>query len=74
MFMLMQFFSFVPQQNTSHLFTFNTRPMFGDVPNKTPADPLSVRYEVFTAVTMKNGVFWDVTLCGSCRNRRFGGT
>jgi hypothetical protein len=20
---------------------------------------------------MKNGVFWDVTPCGSCRNRRF---
>jgi hypothetical protein len=33
-----------------------------------------VRFEVFTAVTMKNGVFWDVMLCGSCKNRRFGGT
>jgi hypothetical protein len=22
---------------------------------------------------MKNGVFWNVTLCGSCKNRRFGG-
>jgi hypothetical protein len=33
-----------------------------------------VRYEVLTAVTMKNGVFWDVTPCGSCKNRRFGGT
>jgi hypothetical protein len=22
------------------------------------------------AVTMKNGVFWDVTPCGSCKNRR----
>jgi hypothetical protein len=21
---------------------------------------------------MKNGVFWDVTPCGSCKNRRFG--
>jgi hypothetical protein len=30
------------------------------------------RFEVFTAVTMKNGVFWDVTPCGSCNNRRFG--
>jgi hypothetical protein len=30
--------------------------------------------EVFTAVTMKNGVFWDVTPCGSCKNRHFGGT
>jgi hypothetical protein len=33
-----------------------------------------VRFEVFTAVTMKNGVFGDVTPCGSCKNRRFGGT
>jgi hypothetical protein len=33
-----------------------------------------VRFEVFLAVTMKNGVFWDVTPCGSCKNRRFGGT
>jgi hypothetical protein len=23
---------------------------------------------------MKNGVFWEVTPCGSCKNRRFGGT
>jgi hypothetical protein len=30
----------------------------------------SVRFEVFTAVTMKNGVFWVVTPCGSCKNRR----
>jgi hypothetical protein len=32
-----------------------------------------VRFEVFTAVTMKNGVFWDVMPCGFCKNRRFGG-
>jgi hypothetical protein len=39
-----------------------------------PYEPESVvRFEVFTAVTMKNGVFWDVTPCGSCKNRRFGG-
>jgi hypothetical protein len=31
-----------------------------------------VRLEVFTAVTMKNGVFCDVTPCGSCKNRRLG--
>jgi hypothetical protein len=23
---------------------------------------------------MKNRLFWDVTPCGSCKNRRFGGT
>jgi hypothetical protein len=33
-----------------------------------------VRFEVFMAVTIKNGVFWNVTLYGSCENRRFGGT
>jgi hypothetical protein len=25
---------------------------------------IRVRFEVFTAVTMKNGIFWDVTPCG----------
>jgi hypothetical protein len=34
----------------------------------------SVRSEVFMAVTMKNGVFCDVTPRGSCKNRSFGGT
>jgi hypothetical protein len=29
-----------------------------------------IRFEVFAAVTMKNGVFRDVTPCGSCKNRR----
>jgi hypothetical protein len=29
-------------------------------------------FEVFTAVTMKNAVFWDVATCGSSKNRRFG--
>jgi hypothetical protein len=33
-----------------------------------------VRFEAFTAVTMKNVVFWDVELCRSCVNRHFGGT
>jgi hypothetical protein len=28
----------------------------------------------FVPFAMKNGVFWDVTPCGSCENRRFGGT
>jgi hypothetical protein len=34
----------------------------------------NARFEVFTAVTTKNGVLWDVTPCDSCKNRRFGGT
>jgi hypothetical protein len=28
----------------------------------------NVKFEVFTAVTMKNGVFWDVAPSGSCKN------
>jgi hypothetical protein len=40
----------------------------------TRSNPFHVRFEVFTAVTMKNGVFWDVMPRGSCKNRRFGGT
>jgi hypothetical protein len=26
-----------------------------------------VTFEVFTAVTMKNGVFWNLAQCGSCK-------
>jgi hypothetical protein len=35
-----------------------------------------MRPEVFSKLMKlkKNGVFWDVTSCGSCKNRRFGGT
>jgi hypothetical protein len=33
-----------------------------------PNKEIGVRFEVFTAVTMKNGVFWVVTPCGSCKN------
>jgi hypothetical protein len=33
-----------------------------------------VRFEVFTAVAMKNAVFWGVTPCDSCKNRCFGET
>jgi hypothetical protein len=32
-----------------------------------------VGFEVFTAITMKNAVFWDVAPCSSFVNRRFGG-
>jgi hypothetical protein len=32
------------------------------------------KIEVFTAVTMKNAVFWDDASHGFCKNRRFGGT
>jgi hypothetical protein len=32
-----------------------------------------LRFEVFTVVTMKIAIFWDVTPHGSCKNRGFGG-
>jgi hypothetical protein len=32
------------------------------------------RFEVFTAVTIKDAIFWNVAPCRSCVNRRFGGT
>jgi hypothetical protein len=31
-----------------------------------------IRFEVFAAMTMNNAVFWDVALCRSCVNRRYG--
>jgi hypothetical protein len=39
-----------------------------------PANTIAVRFEFFTAGTMKNAVFRDVMLCGSCKNRHFRGT
>jgi hypothetical protein len=33
-----------------------------------------VRFEVFTAVTIRNAVSWDMMPCGSCKNRSFGWT
>jgi hypothetical protein len=38
-----------------------------------PADSI-MRIVSRTCRNVKNGVFWDVTLCDSCENRRFGGT
>jgi hypothetical protein len=35
------------------------------------ASNINERFEVFTAVTMKNDVSWDVT---PCKSRHFGGT
>jgi hypothetical protein len=33
----------------------------------SPAGLCYIRFEVFTAVTMNNAVFWDVTPHGSCK-------
>jgi hypothetical protein len=32
-----------------------------------------IGFEVFTAATVKKAVLWDVTPCGSCKDRRFEG-
>jgi hypothetical protein len=42
-------------------------------PPQSPAGSCYVRFEVFTAATVKSAVFWDVTPCDACKNRRFGG-
>jgi hypothetical protein len=42
-------------------------------PPQNPAGYYYVRFEVFTEMTMENAVFWDVTPCGYCKNRRFRG-
>jgi hypothetical protein len=39
-----------------------------------PSSLKYVRFEVFTSVTMKNAVFWDVAPCRYYVNRRFRGT
>jgi hypothetical protein len=43
-------------------------------PLQSPAGLSYVISDVFTAMTMKNGVFCDVTPCDSYKNRHFGGT
>jgi hypothetical protein len=46
-------------------------PLFptGSLEHSTPTDnsKRTVRYQVFSAVTMKNAVFWDATPCDSYR-------
>jgi hypothetical protein len=44
------------------------------VPTVSSDSEVIVRFEVFTAVTLKNGIFWDVMTYGSCKNRCFEGT
>jgi hypothetical protein len=40
----------------------------------TEKHKLQIRFEVSTAVTIKNAVFWDAVLCRSCVYQRFEGT
>jgi hypothetical protein len=43
---------------------------FRDFPEKVS----QTRCVELTSFVVKNRVLWDVTPCGSCKNRRFGGT
>jgi hypothetical protein len=54
-----------------HMNSMNFLIIFGEIVQQFK---YNVRFEVFTAVTMKNGVFWVATPCESCKNRCFGGT
>jgi hypothetical protein len=61
--------------NCSHIFLCNIfAHKLHDLPECNIYVSLKMNYtvifEVFTAVTMKNDVCWDVTLCDSCKNRR----
>jgi hypothetical protein len=38
------------------------------------SDKMKLHFFAKALMNMKNGVFWVVTPCGSCKNRRFGGT
>jgi hypothetical protein len=46
-------------RNTTNAYTYVRVWIF------TAENKKNARFEVFTAVTMKNGVFWVVTPCGS---------
>jgi hypothetical protein len=45
-----------------------------DVSEEQVASIITVKRIGELGTMLKNGVFWVVTLCGSCKNRRFGGT
>jgi hypothetical protein len=49
-------------------------PNFWALNSKQRTEVGYVRCEVLKAVTVKNGVFWDVRPCGSYKNQCFGGT
>jgi hypothetical protein len=53
---------------------FHSVGLEGWIPRTEVSIELFVSFEVFTAVTIKNAVFWDVAPCRYCVNRRFGGT
>jgi hypothetical protein len=56
------------------LFMFRTTGIVITVTSLIWKEHRFLRFEIFTVVTMKKAVFWDVAPCRYCVNRRFGGT
>jgi hypothetical protein len=55
---------FISEKDTASIFKVQT---------VEPASNMRLT-DFWLLLCFKNGVFWDVTPCGSCKNRRFGGT
>jgi hypothetical protein len=51
-----------------------TRATLRNIPEDDILQFFCLRFVVFTAMTMKNGVFWNVTPRGCGKNLRIGGT
>jgi hypothetical protein len=72
----------VSEEHMSSIFWVRSRDIAHDGQGRDPlaAAPLqsclyvTVELLLMTINGMKNGVFWDVTPCGSCKNQGFGGT
>jgi hypothetical protein len=41
---------------------------------RTPTYDTVCSMNIYAEYQLKTAIFWDVTLCGSSKNRRFGGT
>jgi hypothetical protein len=65
---------FSPQANNTDWATTTCWRNIQIVFEATPYNYHQCKIWGFQGVTKKNGVFWDVTPCGSCNSRRFGGT
>jgi hypothetical protein len=68
-----------------HLLPISCLPVCLNYPSEQPAlnahnlrlllnFPNNVSHQKVFHIYKANGVFWDVTLCGYCKIRRFGGT
>jgi hypothetical protein len=68
----------LPMLSTSALYSEISQPLqsyfsYTFLAFNTLKHEIHIKISKFSLI-MKNGVFWDVMPCGSCKNRRFGGT